>query len=444
MQTQRDHVHAHQFQMARMSSALMLGDPSMAENPMRRTSLGLVAGVVISLLAVVAFGVYGWIVPGGKTSWRKAGAIIVEKETGTRYVFLNGTLYPTLNMASAMIITGGTSAKVELVSRNSLKGVPHGNPIGIPGAPQVLPAQPADVVRGPWLVCLGGSLGPAAAGQVGLNLDPSAPAAELTAERFMLVDGGREQFLLWRGNKHRIADDSIPVALGVANAVPVPAPESWLAMLPSGDDLAVPSIPGRGKNGVGELITQATSNGDEQLFVRRQDGLAPVNRTMFQLLQAGTGTTPEALDAAAVAAEPRSADRSLIEPFAELAAARPDDGKGRVLCQQQKPADAERILIRLVLTTPDQAGVTADGTRAVRLRPGSGMVVYPVPKPKTSQPDPYLIADQGLRYHLPDRQAMTSLKLAPDQQVPFPRSLLEDIPQGPALARTTIVTEREG
>jgi hypothetical protein len=119
MQTQRDHVHAHQFQMARMSSALMLGDPSMAENPMRRTSLGLVAGVVISLLAVVAFGVYGWIVPGGKTSWRKAGAIIVEKETGTRYVFLNGTLYPTLNMASAMIITGGTSAKVELVSRNS-------------------------------------------------------------------------------------------------------------------------------------------------------------------------------------------------------------------------------------------------------------------------------------------------------------------------------------
>ena len=67
-----------------------------------------------------------------------------------------------------------------------------------------------------------------------------------------------------------------------------------------------------------------------------------------------------------------------------------------------------------------------------------------MPKPKNSQPDPYLIADQGMRYHLPDKQAMTALKLTPDHQVPFPRSLLEDIPQGPALARTTIVTEREG
>ena len=138
MQTQRDHVHAHQFQMARMSSALLLGDPSMAENPMRRTMLGLTVGVVLSLLVVICFGVYGWIVPGGNDSWRKGGSIIVEKETGTRYVYANGQLFPTLNMASAVILSG--TSKVQLVSRKSLSGVPQGVPVGIPNAPQVLPA----------------------------------------------------------------------------------------------------------------------------------------------------------------------------------------------------------------------------------------------------------------------------------------------------------------
>lgn len=452
MQTQRDHVHAHQFQMARMSSALLLGDPSMAENPMRRTVLGLLAGLIVATLAVVAFGVYGFIVPGGKTSWRNAGTIIVEKESGTRYVFVGGKLHPTLNLASAMIING-PAARVELVSRNSLKGVPHGVPVGIQGAPQVLPAEARDAVRGPWLVCLGGSLTPGAGARFGLNLDPAAPAAELSPDRFVLVEADGEQYLLWRGSKHRISDDSIPVALGVTNAPPVPAPPAWLAMVPSGDDLDVPTVPGAGSAGgtvggrevrVGALFTQATASGDEQLFVLRRDGLAPVNRTVFQLLQASGGTDPVALNAAEVADAPRSGDRTLTEPFADLSGARWEDGGGRALCQRQAPAPGDTFVTSLVFTAPDQAGITATGGSAVRLRPGSALVAYPVPRPKGAKPDPYLIADQGLRHHLPDQQAMASLKLNPAYQVPFPRILLESVPNGPALSRAAIVTEREG
>lgn len=452
MQTQRDHVHAHQFQMARMSSALLLGDPSMAENPMRRTVFGLSAGIIVGVLVVVCFGVYGWIVPGGNVSWRKGSSIIVEKETGTRYIYANGKLFPTLNLASAMILSGGSN--VRLVSRKSLAGVPRGAPIGIPNAPQVLPAGVKDMVHGPWLACLGGSIAPSAADQIGVNLDPGATAVELPPGRFMLVGGGGKDYLIWRGQKHLIGDPSIPVALGATNAVSIPAPVSWLDMVPSGADLDVPAIPGSGsatvavdghEAKVGALFTQATTTGGQQLFVLRKEGLAPVNQTMLQVLQAAHGTQPVALDAAAVAATPRSRDRSLSTPFAELSASAWQDGAGLVLCQRQTPAGKDTIDSRVVLTAQSQAGLDENGKATVRLRSGTGMVVYPVPRTSsTVATDPYLIAEQGLRYHLTDKDAAKALGLDDGYQVPFPRTLLEALPSGPALSRTAVVTEPEG
>nr|WP_269461084.1 type VII secretion protein EccB [Actinoplanes derwentensis] len=73
MQTQRDHVHAHQFMMGRLSSALVQGDPSTAEIPGRRALTGLAFGVLISVLVVAGFAVYGWIVPGGARRTPRVG-----------------------------------------------------------------------------------------------------------------------------------------------------------------------------------------------------------------------------------------------------------------------------------------------------------------------------------------------------------------------------------
>ncbi|WP_436535559.1 type VII secretion protein EccB [Actinoplanes sp. HUAS TT8] len=447
MQTQRDHVHAHQFQMARMSSALLLGDPSMAENPMRRTSIGLAVGVVIGLLVVVCFGVYGWIVPGGNNSWRKGGSIIVEKESGTRYVYLDGRLFPTLNLASAMILNGG--AKIQLVSRNSLKDVPVGAPIGIPGAPQLMPSSAGDMLRGPWLACLGGSVNASAGDQIGINLDPAAPAAELPADRFALVASGSKEYLIWSGRRHLITDPSIPVALGATSAVPIPAPAAWTEMVPAGDPIEVPKIAGAGQAEVtvdgrrvkaGALFSQA-ANGGEQYFVLREDGLTAVNRTMLLLLQAAYHTRPVALDAAAVAAAPRSDDRSLTGPFDGLAEATALDGSGLVLCQRQTPSGKNSVDSRVVVTAPGNAALAQDGTASVRLPAGTGMVVYPIPPASASSPpDPYLIADQGQKYHLTDKKATSALGLVDGYQVPFPRALLQRITSGPDLAIEAIAT----
>lgn len=70
----------------------------------------------------------------------------MEKETGTRYLFLDGRLRPVRNYASALLLTG-KGAAVRTVAAKALSDVPHGAPIGIDGAPDSLPT-PATLLAG--------------------------------------------------------------------------------------------------------------------------------------------------------------------------------------------------------------------------------------------------------------------------------------------------------
>src|SRR3982751_603642 len=93
--------------MGRLVSAMMRAEPDEPHTPLRRFVVGMVIGVLLGGLAMAGFAVLGIVNPGGATSWRQAGALVVEKETGARYLFLNGQLRPVLNYASARLIIGG-------------------------------------------------------------------------------------------------------------------------------------------------------------------------------------------------------------------------------------------------------------------------------------------------------------------------------------------------
>ncbi len=127
MQTRRDHVQAYQFAMGRLASALVSGDPGRGDSPTRRSALGSVFGVGLVVLLCAGYGVYGLISPVAKDDWRKDGTIVLEKDTGNRYVYANGELRPVRNYASALLIAGARTAP-ETVSATSLAGVPHGTP----------------------------------------------------------------------------------------------------------------------------------------------------------------------------------------------------------------------------------------------------------------------------------------------------------------------------
>ena len=445
MQTQRDHVHAHTFMMGRLSSALVEGDPTSAEIPGRRALTGILLGILVVVLVAGGFAVYGWIVPGGSKAFRQAGAILVEKESGNRYVYLDGMLRPTPNLTSAMLVQGA-SAKVKLISQNSLKNIPRGPAIGIPDAPQTVPTGKS-VVSGPWLTCLPGSVVENPADGVGVNLDPRATSEPLAADRFSVVRGGGETYLVALGRKFLVEDDAVLVALGAANVRPTRAPKMWLDWLPDGPTLAPAKIPGAGSDGpkigsrrypVGSLFRQRPAVGDEQLFVLRRDGLAPMSRTEFLLADADRGGEPVELDASAIVDAPRSTDRSLTTRLPDLAGLRWHDPGDRVLCLLQKPIAKDAVGSLPVFTTRAQSAVTDQGKPYVYVRPATGMVVAPLPQASQFRVETSLISDEGVAYPLADQQTVSALKLDKVGLVPFPRSLLAALPQGPLLSRAAV------
>ncbi|BCJ52699.1 type VII secretion protein EccB [Actinoplanes sp. NBRC 14428] len=445
MQTQRDHVHAHTFMMGRLSSALVEGDPTSAQIPGRRAQTGILLGILVVVLVAGGFAVYGWIVPGGSKAFRQAGAILVEKESGNRYIYVDGMLRPTPNLTSAMLVQGA-SAKVKLISRNSLKNVPRGPAIGLANAPQTIPAS-NDLVFGPWLTCLPGSVVDTPGERLGVNLDPRATAQPLAADGFTVVRGAGRTYLLAQNRKFLVSDEAVLVALGAANVRPIRAPQMWLDWLPDGPALAPAKIPGAGSDGpkvggsrhpVGTLFRQRPAVGDEQLFVLRKDGLAPLTRTEFLLADAARSGEPIELDAADVVAAPRSADRSLTSRLPDLAALRWENPGDRVLCVQQRPVTKDNFVSVPVFTTPAEAPINQQGQTFVLVRPASGMVVTAVPQRSRILPEVSLISDEGFAYPLAGQETVSALKLDRAPLVPFPRNLLAALPQGPTLSRAAV------
>ncbi|GAA2565551.1 hypothetical protein GCM10010435_42900 [Winogradskya consettensis] len=448
MQTQRDHVHAHTFMVGRLSSALVEGDPTRAEIPGRRAQTGFLIGIILVALVVGGFAVYGWIVPGGSNAYKTAGAILVEKESGNRYVYLNGVLYSTPDLTSAMLIQGAKS-QVKLISKNSLKDVPRGGTLGVSGAPKEVPAA-GDLFAGPWLTCLPGSVvTDRKVDGVGVNLDPQTPADPLPEKNFAVVrasDG--TPYLLANYLKYKVTDEAVLVALGAGSIKPAAAPDLWLSWLGDGPELGPAKIDGAGKAGpkvggesydVGTLFRQRSDSGVEQLFVLRKDGLAPMSRTEFLIADAKDKGSPVDVDPSAIVGAKRSSDQSLLDRLPDLASLRLEDAAGRALCMQQRPVSATNFTSIVVFAPRYAAAVNDDGGTFVISRPGSGMAVVAAPVlSSTAVKQVSFLDENGTAYRLAGADTVAALKLSNVTPVPFPKDLLAVLPQGPALSRQAV------
>lgn len=204
MQSKRDQVHAHMFVMGRLTSGMLRADPDAPESPQGRTNRGVVIGIVIAVLLSAGSFVLGLLKPGTKDSWRAAGTLVVNKDTGSRYLYLDGRLRPVRNYASARLL-GGADMKAVTVGSGSLKGTPHGSPVGITGAPDALPGS-GDLNTGPWRVCSGSGTG--STGTI-VAVGAPADAAGLPTGKGMLVTGpDKAGYLVWRGSKLLLDEDS--------------------------------------------------------------------------------------------------------------------------------------------------------------------------------------------------------------------------------------------
>lgn len=446
MQTQRDRVHAHQYLIGRMSSALVSADPSPAEPRDKGHRFGLWSGLVLAVLISVGFWVYGLVVPGGNSVWQEKGVILVEKETGNRYIYFGGELHPVRNQASALLLLG-PGAHVETISRASLAGLSHGTPVGIVDAPDALP--PVDgLVRDPWALCLTGGRSAA----MSMVLDPPRLPEPLPANRYVLVaTPGDTRYLVLGNVKYPVNEPEALIALGVPTLDPAPAPQPWLDALPTGPALTAAEINGAGQPGpavaghdhaVGTVFRQRNVNGNEQFWLSRPDGLEPLSTTEYALLSArDADLVPVDVTPPQVADVPRSADTSLSDRLPDVTGAGPA-APGQV-CLVQVPAGATvasavTVGRPLASTAAPRPGVTVEAPA------NTGMLAGAVPMTVGQRtPHRYLITELGIKYPIADDDAVAALGYGGVVPTPVPDYVLQALPTGPVLSRTAAVPGKE-
>ncbi|WP_405467265.1 type VII secretion protein EccB [Streptomyces canus] len=444
MQNRRDHVQAHRFAVGRLVSALVAGDPGPVEVPMRRGNLGMQFGALVAVLLAAGFAVYGLISPGASTAWRSPGSIIVEEETGNRYLYLDKQLYPMANYASALLVAGAR-AKTVSASRASLADVRRGPQLGILGAPDDVPPV-TDLLSGDRAVCL-----PSGGTQTLVDLDPAGRSTPVPRDGRLLVSGpDHTSYILWNGRTYRLRSHAELVALGLVAQQPVPVSSTWLSQLPSGGTLTAPRIAGAGSAAlpvagatakVGQLF-ETTAAGEQELYVLLPDGLAPINRTGFALLSAVPGASaPKRVTTADITAAPVSPNRSLLTAVPDLLSGSAFDPAGAALCVLQKAGSAKG---GSVVTEP----VTGSQHAGLFVPPAKGLLVT---ARSAGTPDSaarlFLITDSGRKYPLADSDAVAALGYGQAKVRTLPQRLLDLAPTGPTLdtvTARTAVTARAG
>ncbi|MFE0019559.1 type VII secretion protein EccB [Amycolatopsis sp. NPDC059021] len=465
MASKRDQLQAYQFLVQRATSALVTRETDPEQPPFRRTGTASFAGIALGIVSLAAVGVYGMIVPGGNTSWRKESAVIVEKETGTRYVYLDDRLHPVANYASALLLLGDHRA-TEQVSRESLAGVPRGPRIGIPDAPDALPAA-GRLLTGSWSLCSA-----PASDVAGSRIEESvllagadpAGGAGLGDQALLveLVTNG-DRYLVWRGHRHRIEDyGAVGTGLALTAEPWARVGRPWLDVLPEGapiGPLAVaqpgePStaVPGRTDIRAGMLLVVQPSGGGRQYYLAERDALRPISALQYDIQRAAAQTSaaypggepmavslPPSLATGSRRLDPAEAVAGAA-PATRPSIARPRDRESTVCATFAPGGTAPRLTVDPALPPADPMAATArrsaDGTPLadrVHVPPGSAAVVEAMPSAQAPSGTLTLVTDLGRRYPLASPDVLKMLGYSADHAVRLPAGLVARLPEGPGL-----------
>ena len=455
--------------LGRLTSAMVCAQPDAPESPTRQQTVALLVGAVVAALIVTGFTVYGVLVPGGSTAWRKPGALIVEKETGSRFVLVDSRLRPVLNFTSARLLLGDRLA-VTTVSRRSLAGVAHGPPIGIVGAPDALP-DAGKLNVGAWRACQVPAAGDDSTGKpttvVDIRVDWAArPLTD--KEGLLVVDDDRTQYLVWHGRRFKVGAPWIANVLGFGHTSAVRVTGSWLGTVSAGPDLAAPNVPGLGEPGapvggrhtrIGQVFAVLQGSVVENYQLQRT-GLVPLSATEAALAVGdpalavaypGFVPAPIKLPASALGSVAITAPATTpATTAATLLPATPPSlfalGAGKVVCLTYRPS-AGKLVVEVGAAPTDPlpvrigAGVSRvdRGADAVAVAPGIGALVAAVWPGRPLPTKVYLVTDLGVRYPLADPKVAQTLGYDPKSVVAVPPPFVGLLPVGPVLGRTEAV-----
>jgi type VII secretion protein EccB len=460
VQTRRDQLHAYRFQNRRALAALVTGEPNVLEPPMRRLTVVTISGIMIAILIACGFALVGVFKPTTGDKWKDGGAIIVERQTGARYVYYDKVLHPVLNYSSAVLAIGGSQdPHVVLVDRSDLKGARRGPTIGIDGIPDSLPSA-ASLVAAPWTVCSRQEAGEAddVRARVSVLVGATAGARALPDDTAVYVHTASEPtgYLLLHGQRLQVGSVAVATSLRLPSAANLQVGTAFLDGVPAGPPLTAPDVPrlgrltsisvGGARVRVGRLL-HTTDN--DQYFLVLADGVAALDEVQTQLLLTlpiGSGGQPEApvdtTESTVLGIQQSARDWSQVADQlkglpSRLPTVTPTADQNGGVCAVYRSGTGSPVFAvppsRLPAFAVDQVDESASSRRGladqVVLQPGRAAVA----RSSNGAATVFVVADPGRKFAVTSPDVLAGFGYPAGATATVPSQLLPLIPNGPPL-----------
>ncbi|WP_116041417.1 type VII secretion protein EccB [Amycolatopsis palatopharyngis] len=342
--TTKSQVHAYQFVLRRMQSALVRRDAVMLHDPMRTHSRATIVGAVLSALAMLGFIIFGLFKPSPQAPG--PGNIVIAEQSGAIYVMAGSPkkLIPTFNLASARLLlmaqtdqeggeggppAGGAAAgpveavEPTVIPDEQLKDIPRGRLHGIPNGPESLPTGEMRVSP-EWAVCDEIGLDPSLPDPTSINVNETTVFAGVsdlgnelaTNEAILATSENDETYLIYRlvdnpnqpnANTVRAKVDlskgSVRAALGLS-AKPRQISMGLLNAIPEVNALNPPTVAGAGTSNslglsglfVGDVFSVSRTGEADEFWVVTKSGIQEVSKAVADMIRYEKSISADEID----------------------------------------------------------------------------------------------------------------------------------------------------
>ncbi|MEJ2858553.1 MULTISPECIES: type VII secretion protein EccB [unclassified Saccharothrix] len=390
--TTKSQVQAYRFVLRRMQSALVRRDAVMLHDPMRTHSRATAVGVILGVIGLIGFLVFGFFSPDPKLD--DETQIAISKETGQVYVVRQGNprqLIPMTNLASARLLVlnqsnpdkaqqvGGGDAQAgqvnaapqvaggepKLVSEKTLAKLPKGRLTGIPDGPDVLPTKPEERIGAEWSVCdtldLDDTLNnPTAKGRFETTVLAGMSGGQLLeGNKALLVKAGtddKQAYLIYKAPvnskitststvraKVDLTKSEVQIALKLTGKTARAISSGLLNAIPEAKPLEAPKITGKGEPvtylegvpglKVGNVIEVKRTGGDSVFYVALKDGLQEISRAAGDMIRANQSQPePKLVDIAKIDTKEPSEKLDFLDYPTEVPEVLEPNQNNRVVC----------------------------------------------------------------------------------------------------------------